>query len=365
MITGFWALSVDHGKSYSQIVDQTFRITHACLDADAPTTGERVTISVTFKGREFVLCTLIPGRIEQTRLDIAFVEGEEITISSSGGDYTVDLTGNTFIDYPLDAEEDISDNEEMFDEEGNPIDMSDDDDENEWESDEMDEDEEGDEDDEDEDEDELAAENEMIEELNAMIGRKRKLPEIPKESKKVKSKIVELEETTETPVNGKATKKEKKQQKKEAVKDEEASPAKKEPVSAKAVAKQEKKETPAKEAPKPKKKTLPNGLIIEDIETGTGTKAKNGKKVMVRYIGRLTNGKVFDSNTKGKPFDFKLGAGQVIRGWDLGVQGMNVGGTRKLTIPPSLAYGAAGAPPDIPRNATLEFEVKLLDVKGK
>jgi FK506-binding nuclear protein len=77
----------------------------------------------------------------------------------------------------------------------------------------------------------------------------------------------------------------------------------------------------------------------------------------------LTNGKVFDSNTKGTPFSFKLGKGEVIKGWDVGVQGMHVGGTRKLTCPPGMAYGSRGAPPDIPKNATLVFEIKLLQVK--
>ena len=86
-------------------------------------------------------------------------------------------------------------------------------------------------------------------------------------------------------------------------------------------------------------------------------------QVSVRYIGKLMNGKVFDSNTKGSPFQFKLGKGEVIKGWDQGVQNMKVGGTRKLTIPAALAYGAKGAPPDIPRNATLQFDVKLLAVK--
>ncbi|RKO91036.1 hypothetical protein BDK51DRAFT_21698, partial [Blyttiomyces helicus] len=83
-------------------------------------------------------------------------------------------------------------------------------------------------------------------------------------------------------------------------------------------------------------------------------------QISVRYIGKLTNGKVFDSNTKGQPFKFILGKGEVIRGWDQGIVGMAVGGTRKLTIPAALAYGSRGAPPDIPPNATLNFEVKLL-----
>jgi FK506-binding nuclear protein len=72
---------------------------------------------------------------------------------------------------------------------------------------------------------------------------------------------------------------------------------------------------------------------------------------------------VFDSNTKGKPFQFRLGGGEVIKGWELGFDGMQVGGTRKLTIPPKLAYGSGGAPPDIKGNAVLHFEMKLLDVK--
>ena len=103
---------------------------------------------------------------------------------------------------------------------------------------------------------------------------------------------------------------------------------------------------------------------MEDVNEGKGPKAKSGRKVFVRYIGKLQNGKVFDSNTKGAPFSFKLGAGQVIKGWDVGIQGMCVGGTRKLTIPAALAYGSKGAAPDIPPNATLTFEVKLLDVKN-
>ncbi|ELU39280.1 FKBP-type peptidyl-prolyl cis-trans isomerase domain-containing protein [Rhizoctonia solani AG-1 IA] len=110
-------------------------------------------------------------------------------------------------------------------------------------------------------------------------------------------------------------------------------------------------------------KTLPGGVVIEDKTVGSGSVAKSGKKIGMRYIGRLKNGKVFDSNTKGKPFFFTLGKGEVIKGWDEGIQGMLVGGERVLTIPAAKGYGKRGAPPDIPPNSELIFEVKLVEVK--
>lgn len=103
------------------------------------------------------------------------------------------------------------------------------------------------------------------------------------------------------------------------------------------------------------------GVKIEDIKIGSGSTAKRGNRIKVHYIGKLTNGKTFDAATN-RPFPFRLGAGEVIRGWDIGCDGMKVGGKRKLTIPPEKAYGRAGAPPTIPSNATLVFEVTLLEV---
>jgi FKBP-type peptidyl-prolyl cis-trans isomerase len=101
---------------------------------------------------------------------------------------------------------------------------------------------------------------------------------------------------------------------------------------------------------------------IEDLVTGKGPEAVRGKNVQVHYTGWLLDGKKFDSSVGGEPFTFRLGAGEVIEGWDRGVAGMKVGGKRKLTLPPDLGYGAGGAPPDIPPNATLVFEVELLGV---
>lgn len=105
-------------------------------------------------------------------------------------------------------------------------------------------------------------------------------------------------------------------------------------------------------------------MKIEDIVVGTGIEATDGKAVTVHYTGTLTDGTKFDSSVdRGTPFTFTLGAGEVIKGWDQGVKGMKVGGKRKLTIPSELGYGAAGAPPVIPGNAALIFEVELLEVK--
>ena len=104
-------------------------------------------------------------------------------------------------------------------------------------------------------------------------------------------------------------------------------------------------------------------LVIEELKVGAGAEAKQGANVTVHYVGTLTTGKKFDSSRdRGKGFSFKLGAGQVIKGWDQGVAGMKVGGMRKLTIPPHLAYGDRGFPGAIPPSSTLIFEVELLSV---
>jgi len=110
--------------------------------------------------------------------------------------------------------------------------------------------------------------------------------------------------------------------------------------------------------------TTSSGLQYIDQVVGTGDTAAAGQTVSVHYTGWLTNGKKFDSSVdRGQPFSFRLGVGQVIKGWDEGVQGMKIGGKRKLTIPSNLGYGARGAGGLIPPHATLVFDVELLGVQ--
>ena len=110
--------------------------------------------------------------------------------------------------------------------------------------------------------------------------------------------------------------------------------------------------------------TTASGLVYEDTVVGAGAEAKAGQQVSVHYTGWLTNGSKFDSSKdRNDPFEFSLGMRQVIGGWDEGVQGMKIGGTRKLTIPAQLGYGARGGGGVIPPNATLVFEVELIEIK--
>lgn len=113
-----------------------------------------------------------------------------------------------------------------------------------------------------------------------------------------------------------------------------------------------------------KKGEIPSELKIKDLAKGKGKKAEKGKKLTVHYIGKLEDGKIFDNTyDKGRPFSFVLGKGNVIKGWEIGIEGMREGGKRRLTIPPHLGYGESGVRGLIPPNSTIIFEIELIKVE--
>lgn len=120
---------------------------------------------------------------------------------------------------------------------------------------------------------------------------------------------------------------------------------------------------PAPPTPAGQSRTTASGLTYETLKPGTGPEARPGQYLSLHYTGTLPDGTVFDSSRDRGPFPLQLGVSRVIPGWHQGIAGMRVGERRKLTIPPQLAYGAEGRPPKIPPNATLIFEVELLDAK--
>ncbi|KAJ4339273.1 peptidylprolyl isomerase fpr3 [Ascochyta clinopodiicola] len=313
---------------------------------------------------EFVLCTLDPERNFQQPLDITVREGEEVYLQVDGT-HDVFVTGN-YIAFPDDDDEDDEDDEE-YDEE---YDLSPDEDELDLE------------DLESEDDELDALENPRVTEVDSE-------EDAPKlvDSKKNKNKnkrAAEEEASLDDLMSKAATNGEKAAKKVKKNDGQAVAAAAKEPAK-----KAEKVETPSsdkkkvqfsknlemgptgsprvdekKEAAKPAAKGPRNvsGVTVEDKKEGKGKAAKKGDRVEMRYIGKLKNGKVFDSNKKGKPFAFKLGVGQVIKGWDVGVAGMTAGGERRLTIPAAMAYGKKGAPPDIPGNSDLIFDIKCISV---
>jgi len=177
----------------------------------------------------------------------------------------------------------------------------------------------------------------------------------PKANKTPKAEVKTPKPEGKTPKADKTPKQEVKTPKGEKTPKGDAAKTPKEVKTPKADAKLLKEKT---DTPKSVKK-LAGGMKIEDVKEGTGAEVKKGRKIGMYYAGRLqSNNKQFDSCTQGKPFNFKLGVGEVIQGWDVGIQGMKVGGKRKLIIPPAMGYGSQGAPPDIPPNSTLVFDIE-------
>ncbi|QSZ33909.1 hypothetical protein DSL72_005483 [Monilinia vaccinii-corymbosi] len=317
---------------------------------------------------EYVLCTLDPENHYQQPLDITIGEDENVFFKVSGS-HTIFLTGNYVIpdDNGHNHHHEVYDSDDEDDED---YDLSPDEDELELmdsdESDELDGARITEVDSEEEEEEapklvkaEKKGKNkrsaDQLEEattLDAIIA-KEAAAEEPKLSKKQQKKLKKN--------NGEAASVKAEEAKKEAAKDEKADKKVQ-------FAKNLEQGPTGSAAPKADAKKATSGVRtvdgvkIDDKKIGSGPVAKKGNRVGMRYIGKFTDGKVFDSNKKGKPFSFKLGAGEVIKGWDIGVAGMAAGGERRLTIPAHLAYGSKGVP-GIPGNSTLIFDVKLLEIK--
>lgn len=382
----FWGLILKTNKKYSQTVQKAFHLSQAALDLSKSNGGD-VQVMLTSEENTYLLCTLGKDR-PQVALDLNFEEGDQISLATKG-DGMVHLTGylvpseedmfGGLGDEEEDEEEDAEVEEEVPAkngkaakqdriakkvaqkvnakevqlEEGDEDDLDEtfelpkgagkkgaaadsDDDDDEDDSDEADSDDEGldaskadaeDDDDDDSDDDDDEEEDDSDDEEDDSEDEQPKAKVAKVEKKPSKQNGVE---------NGKASSKE---LKKEAGQKDEAGAA------------------------AGKTRTLQGGLVVEDLKVGGGAEAKPGKKVAVYYEGRLKkNNKVFDSAAKGPGFKFALGRGEVIKGWDLGVAGMKVGGKRRLTVPHQLAYGTRGSPPVIPPNSTLVFDVELKNV---
>ncbi|CAI6335533.1 unnamed protein product [Periconia digitata] len=317
--------------------------------------------------QELVLCTLNPDTHSQQTLEITVREGEEVYFVAVGG-YDIFLTGNYVVVDDEDDSEDDEDDEYGMGYGGDEDDLSEELSESE--------------------EDELdGLEDPRITEVDS---EDEEAPKLVKSDKKGKKRPAEEEEDatlddliSKTKNDAPATNGEKlskKQAKK--LKNNEgqavaAAESKKEAKDkAEAPGSDKKKVQFAKNleqgptgSPKVQdaKKETPkgprnvNGVVIDDKKDGKGRPAKKGDRIEMRYIGKLKNGKQFDANKKGKPFSFKLGVGEVIKGWDIGVLGMTAGSERRLTIPAKHAYGSK-ALPGIPANSELTFDIKCISV---
>eukprot|EP00090_Calanus_glacialis_P001782 TRINITY_DN11314_c0_g1_i1.p1 TRINITY_DN11314_c0_g1~~TRINITY_DN11314_c0_g1_i1.p1 ORF type:complete len:382 (-),score=124.86 TRINITY_DN11314_c0_g1_i1:29-1105(-) len=343
----FWGLVVKPNKRYETEVQEPFRITKACLE---PSTAEGKVSSLLIESEnneEFIIANLNLKNFNEN-LDLAFNEGEKICFKVDGPG-TVHLTGNLLqpeedgMDMMEDSDSSMEseDGEENFQKakrsnglgsKKNNIKRA----EVESEESESEEDE----------SDEVDSDDSEESSNQPKIAQKKDKPELNKAATEV-GKVQEAPKATKADLKThikdvKTPKPEEKASKKDA-------------------------QIPGKTAQKYAQtpgKTLKGGLIVEDLVKGTGQGAKKGNGVGMYYKGWLeSNNKPFDACLTGKPFKFKLGARQVISGWDLGVAGMKVGGKRRLTIPAPLGYGGSGAPPDIPPNATLVFDVECKFIK--
>ena len=281
---------------------------------------------------EFVLCTLSPKVQYQQALDFTITPDEEVYFVVTGS-YPVHLSGN-YVEHPADTdEEDYEDDEE---ENLTP-----------------------------DEEDVLDDESYDLDDLENEPDVENKIEELVDEDdeKKQKKRSAEEEEAEKPEKKSKKSKKDgKKVQFSQQLEQGPSETAQKESKEDKSSKNKDESKDSKSSSKKYPTEALFGGVVIEDRKKGSGPTAKDNNKVAIRYIGKLKNGSVFDKNTSGKPFSFKLGKGECIKGFDVGVSGMAAGGERRIIIPPKMGYGNK-ALPGLPANSELVFDVKLVSIK--
>ncbi|CDR88283.1 related to FK506-binding protein (FKBP) [Sporisorium scitamineum] len=372
---GFFGLKLVPGKVHRMDVSRDFKITNVSY-ADQPKSSTKTLVKIHYthvpgfeddydedeedekpknpedeeeiEEKVYTLCSLNGSNKDHAVVDLSFCQEELIGFSITG-DAAVDLVGN-YVAPPDFFDQEPSDSELYSDDEDEDDEMYG------LDSDEFDEDEDDDEDmEEDPDRFEELVDSpaskpkKAIAAAPAAESKKRAAEKPVKETaaKKLKADAAATASAASTPTKVTETKVEKQT---------------KSPKDAKPKTETVEKKTVEKPSSKMTTTKLPSGLVIEEKSAGSGPTCKPGQKVGMRYVGKLTNGKVFDQCTSGKPFYFKLGKGEVIKGWDEGVKGMRVGAERRLTCPAKLAYGNQKLP-GIPANSTLVFDVKLVEIK--
>jgi len=311
----FWAIELVPGKEYSTTLPYDLHITQAVLPASAKDTGRSV-VSITFADEKEKTISIVSLKLDSNdcqAIDVELDEESEITFTVSGKN-PVHLSG-----YYSPGDE--------------PEGFYDDDDE-EIDSDEV-------------SGDEMGAEDSDEDDVDDDVD--------PETMKKVQSYLADNKRKAQLQNGGAPGAKKPKTDAPQQQQQQKATPSKPQ--------QQEAKKPQQQQQQKPQQKELQGGLKYTILKEGSGAVATKGKSVGVRYVGTLTkNGKKFDAST-GKPFTFRLGASEVIKGWDLGVAGMKIGEKRQLIIPAELGYGARGAGREIPPNSSLTFDVELVHVK--
>ncbi|GJQ77687.1 putative peptidyl-prolyl cis-trans isomerase [Trypoxylus dichotomus] len=408
----FWGLIMEPQRRYTQTVKKAFHISMAALDEstsdDSPTQ-----VICSYDDRNYLLCTLQKGKTIQVSLDLNYEVGDKISFATNGKAH-VHLTGYLLEEqFPLEGSEEeeeededqavkssvgkkrqkedlgnsppkkksktlellnavnSNDEDDSDDSDVNMSDLMDEEDDtlDTTALEEDDEEEDDEEDDDDSDDEEEVKVEESDEESSTLseddlVKQTKKVMENGVASKKQKKRHEKLQqqEQQQTPTQQQKSEKQKKDKSTKIDK----TPGKGEKASVKGDKTPGKtpSKSPKQEGGSPQKKTVEGGVVIEDVKVGNGPVAKPGKIVKVYYEGRFkTNNKMFDSTTKGPGFEFRLGRQEVIKGWDVGLAGMKVGGKRRIICPPNMAYGQKGSPPTIPPNSTLVFDVELKNVK--